>query len=69
MILLNHVHSRLRTFVDGNPEKWDQFLDAALWSMRSKRQATTKFSPFKVLYGREPKFPIEIEDLPETFEV
>ena len=45
------------------------FLDAALWSMRLKQQATTKFSPFKVLYDQEPKFPIEFEDLPETLEV
>ncbi|XP_065063733.1 uncharacterized protein LOC135690185 isoform X2 [Rhopilema esculentum] len=60
---------RLHTFLNGHPEKWDEFLDAALWSMRLKQQAMTKFLPLKVLYGREPRFPIELEDLPETLEI
>ena len=63
------IYRRLRAFVGKHPEKWDEFLDAALWSMRSKRQATTKFSPFKVLYGREPNFAVQLEEIPETFEV
>eukprot|EP00795_Rhopilema_esculentum_P003899 gene3899-15215_t len=63
------IMKRLRTFLNGHPEKWDNFLDAALWSMRLKQQAMTKFLPLKVLYGREPRFPIKLEDLPETLEI
>jgi hypothetical protein len=33
---------------------WDHYLDSALFAVRTIRQASTKFSPFELVYGRAP---------------
>ena len=33
---------------------WDHYLDSALFAVRTIRQASTKFSPFELVYGRTP---------------
>ncbi|KAG1454092.1 hypothetical protein G6F56_007406 [Rhizopus delemar] len=40
---------------------WDQYLPAALFAYRSLRQATTKQTPFFLMYGYEPKTPFDME--------
>src|SRR4051812_10971263 len=35
-------------------DKWDHYLDSALFAVRTIRQDLTKFSPFELVYGRQP---------------
>lgn len=41
-------------------DNWDVYLDASLFSLRSKVHATTEFTPFMLMYGREAVFPSEV---------
>jgi len=36
-------------------DKWDHYLESALFAVRTIRQDSTKFSPFELVYGRLPK--------------
>src|SRR6185437_12990329 len=38
--------------------EWDRLIPSILFSYRSSKHATTKFTPFLLTYGREPKLPI-----------
>ncbi|KAG1137606.1 hypothetical protein G6F37_011120 [Rhizopus arrhizus] len=46
---------------DDEKKDWDQYLPAALFAYRSMKQATTKHSPFSLMYGYEPKTPFDME--------
>lgn len=48
--------------VNDQQNNWDTFLDATLFSLRSKAHTTTKRTPFQLMYGREARFPTEIPD-------
>ena len=47
----------LAKLANGNTE-WDRLIPSILFSYRSSKHATTKFTPFLLTYGREPKLPI-----------
>ena len=36
-------------------DKWDHYLESALFAVRTIRQDSTKFSSFELVYGRSPK--------------
>ena len=38
--------------------EWDKLIPSVLFSYRSSKHVTTKFTPFLLAYGREPKLPI-----------
>lgn len=57
-----NIKSTLSKYVNDHRNDWDLFLDHALFSLRSKPHTTTKVSPFLLMYGREARFPIELED-------
>ncbi|XP_040210348.1 uncharacterized protein LOC120941138 [Rana temporaria] len=46
--------------VNEKQDDWDKYLEPTLFSLRSKIQTTTKFSPFQLMYGREAVFPVEV---------
>ncbi|KAG1452068.1 hypothetical protein G6F56_007918 [Rhizopus delemar] len=46
---------------DIEKEDWDVYLPATLFAYRSIKQATTKNSPFFLLYGYEPKTPFDLD--------
>ena len=46
-------------FVDMEQKDWDLYLDAILFSYRVSRHDSTKQSPFVLVYGRQPRLPIE----------
>ena len=48
------------------PDTWDEYLDAVMFGLRTKKQMTTKFSPFFLMFGREARYPTEV---PEDFMV
>lgn len=53
------LQRQLLKFVDTEQTDWDLYLDAILFSYRVSRQDSTKHSPFLLVYGRQPRLPIE----------
>jgi transposase InsO family protein len=47
----------LTSLTNGNPLLWDLFLKQALFSLRVRRHAVTKYSPFYLVYGSHPRLP------------
>ncbi|KAG1217702.1 hypothetical protein G6F35_008929 [Rhizopus arrhizus] len=46
---------------ENEKKDWDQYLPAALFAYRFMKQATTKQSPFFLMYGYEPKTPFDMK--------
>jgi hypothetical protein len=46
--------------VNEHQNNWDEYLDGALFSQRTKRHSSTKFTPFFLLYGREAVYPSQL---------
>ena len=44
----------LRKLAESNTDSWDKFLPFALLAYRTKRHESTKFSPYALVFGREP---------------
>jgi hypothetical protein len=47
-------------FAEGHPERWDDQLDAFLFAYRTVPQASSGFSPFHLMFGRECRTPISL---------
>lgn len=56
----------LSKLVDKKPKEWDKHLDAVMFGLRTKKQMTTKYSPFFLMFGREARYPSEV---PEQYRV
>ncbi|KAL7320105.1 hypothetical protein PS15m_000023 [Mucor circinelloides] len=50
----------LRKYVNGAIHRWDDFVNAALWASRIRMHSTTGFSPYYLVYGREPRLPGDV---------
>lgn len=46
--------------INEDQDNWEDNLDSILFCYRSSKNDSTKFSPFFLMYGREPKLPIEL---------
>lgn len=42
-------------------DDWGKYLDAAVFAMNTSVQASSKVTPFSMMFGREPRFPLEAE--------
>lgn len=42
-------------------DDWSQYLDSAIFAINTSIQSATKFTPFRMMFGREPLFPLEAE--------
>ncbi|KAL4006254.1 cortactin [Sarotherodon galilaeus] len=60
------IQRALCKVVGDHPEMWDEYLDAVMFGIRTKKQVTTKYSPYYLMFGREARYPSEI---PEEFMV
>ena len=49
-IITKHVGNHMR-------HKWDLFVEQALFDCRIRTHSVTKYSPFRLIYGREPRIP------------
>uniref|UniRef100_A0AAR2JNS1 Gypsy retrotransposon integrase-like protein 1 n=1 Tax=Pygocentrus nattereri TaxID=42514 RepID=A0AAR2JNS1_PYGNA len=56
----DNIKRALKKMVNEQQDNWDIYLDATLFSLRSKVHTTTKHSPFLLMYGREAVFPAEV---------
>lgn len=59
----------LRKMMRDNEDDWGKYLNAAVFSINTSVQATTKFTPFRVMYGREARFPLQVEAESSTDEL
>ncbi|KAJ8007849.1 hypothetical protein DPEC_G00098460 [Dallia pectoralis] len=54
------------TLTDGvvadHPKDWDQYLQSTMFALRTKKQLTTKFSPDFLMFGREARYPSEVDE-------
>ncbi|XDV48459.1 hypothetical protein PO909_017866 [Leuciscus waleckii] len=56
----DNIKRALEKLVNDQQNDWDVYLDATLFSLRSKVHTTTQHSPFLLMYGREVVFPAEV---------
>ena len=42
-------------------DRWDEYIEGALFAINTNQSTTTKYSPFYLLFGRNPRFPFEAE--------
>ena len=50
----------LKKFVAANGKDWDQWLPYLLFAYREVPQASTGYSPFELLYGRQVRGPLDL---------
>ena len=54
----------ISNYTNTNQTNWDQYLPHVTFAYNSSKQDTTHFSPFMLVYGREPILPIEATLMP-----
>uniref|UniRef100_A0A3Q1GC55 Gypsy retrotransposon integrase-like protein 1 n=1 Tax=Acanthochromis polyacanthus TaxID=80966 RepID=A0A3Q1GC55_9TELE len=59
------LKSMLKKFISSNAKDWDKWLPYLLFAYREVPQASTGFSPFELLYGRQVRGPLDV--LQETW--
>ncbi|OBZ80588.1 hypothetical protein A0J61_11363, partial [Choanephora cucurbitarum] len=52
------LKTALATLVDDKPDTWDDYLPFVTYAYNTSKQASTKYSPFEVLYGRKASLPL-----------
>ncbi len=52
--------SMVRKFVKEDAKNWDKWLEPLLFAVREVPQASTGFSPFELLYGRQPRGVLDV---------
>ena len=61
--LLERLHKTLKkeiaAFIDPYHKTWDQILPFVTHANNTYVQASTRISPFRALYGRDPRLPLE----------
>jgi len=59
--MVERMHSMLghaiTTLSNSQPDRWDEFLPQTIFAIRVRTHSVTKFSPFYLLYGVEPRIP------------
>ena len=47
--------------MEDQEDRWDEFIDGALFTINTNTSSTTKYSPFFLMFGRKPRLPFEVE--------
>lgn len=47
--------------MEDNDDDWDDYTVGALFAINTNKSTTTKYSPFFLMYGRQPRLPFEVE--------
>ena len=53
---------RLKKLVNDHQDNWDVLVDPALFSLRTEKQSSTKYSPFEIMFGRQPTIPAQCKE-------
>ncbi|KAI4800800.1 hypothetical protein KUCAC02_007098, partial [Chaenocephalus aceratus] len=56
------IQRLLNKMVAGHPKRWDQVLQSTMFGLRTKKQLTTKCSPYYFMFGREARYPSEVPE-------
>ncbi|KAJ7995770.1 hypothetical protein DPEC_G00248030 [Dallia pectoralis] len=56
------VTRSLNKVVADHPKDWDLYLQATMFALRTKKQLTTKYSPYFLMFGREARYPSEVDE-------
>jgi transposase InsO family protein len=51
------LKQRLSKLVNDYQNNWSDFLDDVAYLLRTQKQATTKYTPFFLMFGRNPNSP------------
>ena len=54
------LKAQLQKMVNEHQDNWDDLLDNILFAYRTSRQASTKCTPFLLMFGREARLPIDL---------
>ncbi|KAK7156031.1 hypothetical protein R3I94_006184 [Phoxinus phoxinus] len=60
------IQKALGKLVKDKTNTWDQYLEPVMFGLRTKKQLTTQFSPFHLMFGREARYPSQV---PEYFQM
>ena len=55
------IKDSLVKVLDGNPCDWPDVIEGVLLAHRGSKYTSTKFSPFFLMYNREPNLPIDVK--------
>ncbi|MFN7609898.1 MAG: hypothetical protein ACK5QX_03015, partial [bacterium] len=61
--MINHS---ITTLSESHPQRWDEYLKQTVFALRVRTHSVTKFSPFYLLYGVEPRLPGDTDPPRET---
>jgi hypothetical protein len=65
MLTNQTIQQALRKEVNEKQENWDEAIDDILFACRTLVRATTKHTPFYLMFGCEARLPIQMEIVPE----
>ena len=51
---------RLAKLANDHQDDWDEYLEDVAFSLRTQKQASTKYSPFYLMFGREARMPLQV---------
>ena len=54
------IKDSLMKVLDGNPWDWTNIVKEVLFTHRVSKHTSTKFSPFPLIYNREPTLPVDV---------
>ena len=54
------VKKMIKCYINESHTDWDEHLDEMAFAYNTARHATTKYSPFFLMFGRHPKVPAEV---------
>ena len=54
------LKQRLSKLVNEYQNNWSDFLDEVAYSIRTQKQASTKYTPFYLMFGRNPNSPEKV---------
>ena len=55
------IKNSLVKVLEDNPVIWPQIIEGILFAHRVSRHSSTKYSPFMLMYNREPVLPIDVK--------
>lgn len=47
--------------MEENEDSWDEYIEGTMFTINTNESTTTKYSPFFLMFGRNPRLPFEIE--------
>ena len=48
-------------FIAGKKDTWEDYLDTCLFAYNTAKHASSKFTPFELMFGRKPVLPIDLQ--------